>query len=53
MKVDPGTGSFSPVIYKVDANGKASVFIQSDFFKCHSVALNGIAWSKRVSARGQ
>lgn len=38
------TDSFSPVIYKVDLNGKASVFAQSDKFKGKGINLNGIAY---------
>ncbi|MBL4675049.1 MAG: gluconolaconase [Mucilaginibacter sp.] len=38
------TDSFSPVIYKIDKNNKASIFAQSDLFKGEDVALNGIAW---------
>lgn len=38
------TDSFSNVIYKVDANGKASLFAKSDLFKTEGVGLNGIAW---------
>lgn len=36
------TDSFSPVIYKIDAQGKASVFAESDLFKSEEVGLNGI-----------
>lgn len=38
------TDSFAPIIYKVDAQGKASVFVQSDFFKGEDVGLNGIVY---------
>lgn len=38
------TDSYSPVIYKVDANGKASVFAQSDWFKSVDIGLNGIVY---------
>jgi sugar lactone lactonase YvrE len=38
------TDSFSNVIYKVTADGKASLFCQSDMFKTNGVGLNGIAW---------
>lgn len=38
------TDSYSPVIYKIDAKGKASVFSSSDLFKSEDVGLNGIAW---------
>jgi sugar lactone lactonase YvrE len=36
------TDSFSPVIYRVDAQGQASVFAQSDWFKGEGFNLNGI-----------
>ncbi len=38
------TDSYSPVIYKIDAKGKASVFAESDLFKGEDVGLNGIAF---------
>lgn len=38
------TDSFSPVIYKVDAQGKASIFTESDLFKGEDVGLNGIVF---------
>jgi sugar lactone lactonase YvrE len=38
------TDSFSPVIYKIDSKGTASVFAQDDRFKSASVGLNGIAY---------
>jgi sugar lactone lactonase YvrE len=38
------TDSFSPVIYKVDAAGKATAFTQSNYFHSIDVGLNGIAW---------
>ncbi|MBE9584250.1 SMP-30/gluconolactonase/LRE family protein [Mucilaginibacter sp. JRF] len=38
------TDSFSPVIYKVDAKGVASVFAQSDLWKGEDIGLNGIAF---------
>lgn len=41
------TDSHSPVVYKVDPSGKASVFAQSDWFKGQDVGLNGIVWSPR------
>jgi hypothetical protein len=40
------TDSYSPVIYRVDASGKATVFAQNDLFKGVGIGLNGIAWSK-------
>lgn len=36
------TDSFSPVIYRVDTTGKATVFAQSDLFKGENFNLNGI-----------
>ena len=36
------TDSFSPVIYRVDAKGEATVFAQSDLFKGDGFNLNGI-----------
>jgi sugar lactone lactonase YvrE len=36
------TDSFSPVIYRVDAKGQASVFARSDLFKGEGFNLNGI-----------
>lgn len=41
------TDSHSPVVYKVDAAGRPSVFAQSDWFKGQDVGLNGIVWSPR------
>ena len=38
------TDSFSPVIYRVDTAGKATVFSQSDWFASAGVGLNGICW---------
>jgi DNA-binding beta-propeller fold protein YncE len=38
------TDSFSPVIYKVDPQGVASVFLQSDEFKGQGINLNGIVY---------
>lgn len=38
------TDSFSPVIYKIDGAGKASIFAKSDLFKSVDVGLNGIAF---------
>lgn len=38
------TDSFSPVIYRVDAAGKATVFAQSDLFKGENFNLNGIVY---------
>lgn len=36
------TDSFSPIIYRVDASGKASIFATSDLFKGEGFNLNGI-----------
>ncbi len=38
------TDSFAPVIYKVNTEGKASVFLKSDRFKGKGINLNGIAF---------
>lgn len=38
------TDSYSPVIYKITEQAKASVFARSDLFKSEDVGLNGIAW---------
>lgn len=38
------TDSFSPVIYRVDAQGKASVFVRSEWFTGEGFNLNGIVW---------
>lgn len=40
------TDSFSPVIYKIDKTGKASIFSKSDWFKSEDIGLNGIAFHK-------
>jgi DNA-binding beta-propeller fold protein YncE len=39
------TDAFSPVIYKVNAAGKASIFVNNDLFKGEDVGLNGIAYN--------
>lgn len=39
------TDSYSPVIYKVDAQNKATVFAQSDLFKGENIGINGIVYS--------
>jgi len=39
------TDSYSPVIYKVDAQMKASIFTRNDWFKSEDIGLNGIEWS--------
>lgn len=41
------TDSYSPVIYKVDANDKATVFAQNDLFKSKDIGLNGIVVSDK------
>lgn len=38
------TDSYSPVIYKVDAAGKATVFAESEWFRSEDVGLNGIIY---------
>jgi sugar lactone lactonase YvrE len=38
------TDSFSPVIYRLDARGQASVFVRSELFTGEGFNLNGIAW---------
>jgi len=38
------TDSFSPVIFKVDKGGTASVFVKNDLFKSQDIGLNGIAF---------
>lgn len=38
------TDSYSPVIYKITEQAKASVFATSDLFKSEDVGLNGIVW---------
>ena len=40
------TDSYSPVIYRIDSAGNASVFVENDLFKGMGIGLNGIAWSK-------
>lgn len=40
------TDSYSPVIYKIDAQMKPSVFAKNDWFKSEDVGLNGIEWSR-------
>lgn len=47
VTVDPDgnayvTDSFSPVIYKVDPEGEASIFLQNDAFASEQFGLNGI-----------
>lgn len=41
------TNSFSPIIYKITPEGKASVFAQNDIWKGESFNLNGIVYSKK------
>jgi len=38
------TDSFSPVIYKIDTNGSASIFLESDRFLGKGINLNGIVF---------
>lgn len=38
------TNSFSPIIYKVDPDGNASVFSTSDLWKGNAFSLNGIVY---------
>jgi sugar lactone lactonase YvrE len=38
------TDSYSPVIYKIDQSGTATVWAKSDRFKSSSIGLNGIAY---------
>lgn len=38
------TDSFSPIIYKVTADGEASVFLQSEQFQGEGINLNGIVY---------
>lgn len=38
------TDSFSPVIYRLDTQGKASVFVRSELFTGEGFNLNGIVW---------
>jgi sugar lactone lactonase YvrE len=40
------TDSFSPIVYRVDAAYKPSIFVQSDSFKGEGFNLNGIAYHK-------
>ena len=40
------TDSYSPVIYKVQPNGKASVWVNSDHFNSEGKNLNGIVYHK-------
>ena len=49
LTIDPDgnvyvTDSFSPVIYRVDAKGRKSVFATSDLFKGEGFNLNGIVY---------
>lgn len=41
------TDSFSPVVYKVDSKGQATVLVQNDGFKSADIGLNGIAWNTK------
>lgn len=40
------TDSYSPVIYKIDAGGKASVFAENELFRGIDIGLNGIVYHK-------
>lgn len=40
------TDSYSPVIYKVEPDGKASVWVSSEFFKSEGRNLDGIVYHK-------
>lgn len=49
MTLDPEgniyvTDSFSPVIYKIDTSGQASIFLESDRFLGEGIKLNGIVF---------
>lgn len=49
LTIDPtgniyATDSYSPVIYKIDSAGNATVFAESPLFKAKDIGLNGIAW---------
>jgi len=41
------TDSYSPVIYKVDAQMKASILTTSEWFRGEDLGLNGIVWSPK------
>lgn len=41
------TNSFSPIIFKISPEGKASVFVQNDMWKGEGFNLNGIVYSKK------
>lgn len=38
------TDSFAPVIYKVDVQGNASIFLEADSFRGDGISLNGIVF---------
>ncbi|MFD1258369.1 gluconolaconase [Mucilaginibacter terrae] len=38
------TDSYSPVVYKIDKSGKASVFAKSELFESIDIGLNGIVY---------
>jgi len=38
------TDSFSPIIYKIDMQGNASIFLESDLFLGKGISLNGIVF---------
>jgi len=39
------TDSFSPIVYKIDKQGKPSIFVQNELFKGEGFNLNGIVYS--------
>jgi len=41
------TDSYSPVIYKVDAQMKASILTTSEWFRGEDLGVNGIVWSSK------
>ena len=41
------TDSYSPVIYKLDKDSKASIFVENDLFKSIDVGLNGIVFNNK------
>ena len=38
------TDSYSPVIYRIDKEGRATVWAESELFKSLDIGLNGIVW---------
>lgn len=47
------TDSFSPVIYKVDKDGKASVLLENNLFKGEPIGLNGIVFTNGLLLAAQ